>query len=115
MVGWNVAAMQLVAGQVLYEISILVHFASTFTLLINEYDEHVVCLNERMFASAMYMKDYASQYVLCFKLYILAFYACSCSWGHLTGYFCQLDSILLASQRVGDVTVWYQSEVVAWA
>ena len=27
--------------------------------------EHVVCLNECMFASAVYMKGYASYYVLC--------------------------------------------------
>ena len=52
-------------------------------LLVNEYDEHVVCLNECIFASTMYMKDYASYYVLCFKLFISALYACSCSWGYL--------------------------------
>ena len=36
-------------------------------LLINEYDEHVACLNEHMFVSAMYMKGYASSYVLRLK------------------------------------------------
>ena len=36
----------------------------------DEYDEHVVCLNERMFSSAMYMKDYESQYVLCLSFLI---------------------------------------------
>ena len=57
MVGWNIAAMYLVAGRVLIFLTILyLHLY----LLIDEYDEHVACLNECMFASAMYMKDYAS-------------------------------------------------------
>ena len=52
MVGWNVAATQLVAGQVLYKISNPVHFtfAITFTVYcLMDHDEHVdagmnVCL-----------------------------------------------------------------------
>ena len=50
-------------GRVLYKISVLHHFASIFTFTVYclmNYDEHVVCLNECMFAFAMYMKDYAS-------------------------------------------------------
>ena len=31
------------------------------------YDEHVECLKECMFASAVYVNDYASEHVLCFK------------------------------------------------
>ena len=53
MVGWNVAVMQLVVERVLYEISNLVYFTSAIILTVNEYDEHVECLYERMFASAV--------------------------------------------------------------
>ena len=53
MVGWNVAVTQLVAEQVLHKISNLVYFTSAITLLLNEYDEHVECLYEHMFASAI--------------------------------------------------------------
>ena len=53
MVGWNVAATQLVAGRVLYKISNLVYFTSAIIITVNEYDEHVECLYERMFASVV--------------------------------------------------------------
>ena len=76
-------------------------------LLINEYDEHLVCLNEWMFAFAMYMKDYAFEYVLCFKLFISALYACSCSWGYLLRGFCFFGSVLFVGQRDRGVTTWY--------
>ena len=56
MVGWNVAATQLVAGRVLYKISNLVYFTYAIIFFVNECDEHVECLYERMFASAMYDK-----------------------------------------------------------
>ena len=45
-----------------------------------------------------------------FKYIDLALYACSCSWGYLLGGLCMLGSVLLAGQRVGDITVWYQSQ-----
>ena len=51
MVGWNVAATQLVVGRVLYEISNLVYFTSAIIFIVNEYDEHVEFLYEHMFAS----------------------------------------------------------------
>ena len=41
MVGWNVAATQMVADQVLYKISDLVYFTSTILFIVNDYDEHV--------------------------------------------------------------------------
>ena len=41
MVGWNVAATQLVAKQVLYKISNLVYFTSAFLFTVNDYDEYV--------------------------------------------------------------------------
>ena len=44
MVGWNVAATQLVAGRDIYTISVLVHFASAFTFTVYclmNHDEHV--------------------------------------------------------------------------
>ena len=65
-------------------------------------------MNKCCFASTMYMNDYASQYILCFKNFIPAFYVCSCSWGyyaHMSGD----SSVLFAGLRVRDVTVWYQS------
>ena len=54
MVGWNVAATQLVAERVLHKISDLVHFASEIIISVNEFDEHVECLQERMFDSDVY-------------------------------------------------------------
>ena len=105
MVGWNVAATQLVAGRVLYKISNLVYFTSAIIITVNEYNEHVAFLIECMFASAMYMKDYASQYVLCFKNFISALYACSCSWGYFSRMFGD-SSILFIGLRVGDVTTF---------
>ena len=51
MVGWNVAVMQLDVERVLYEISNLVYFTSAITFTVNEYDEHVEFLYERMFSS----------------------------------------------------------------
>ena len=51
MVGWNVAAMQLVAEQALHKISKLVYFTSAILFTVNECDEHVECLYECMFAS----------------------------------------------------------------
>ena len=56
MVGWNVAVMYLVARRVLYEIINLVYFTYAIIFTINEYDEHVECLYERMFASTVYDK-----------------------------------------------------------
>ena len=53
MVGWKVAAMYLVAERVLYKISNLVYFTSKILFTFNDYDEHVECLYERMFASAV--------------------------------------------------------------
>ena len=53
MVWWNVATTQLVAGRVLYKISNLVYFTSAIIFTVNDYDEHVECLYERMFASAV--------------------------------------------------------------
>ena len=53
MVGWNIGATQLVAGRVLYEISNLVYFTSAIMFTVNDYDEHVECLYECMFASAV--------------------------------------------------------------
>ena len=54
MVGWNVTATQLVVERVLHKLSNLVYFISAIIILVNEYDEHVECLNEFMFASAVY-------------------------------------------------------------
>ena len=51
MVGWNVAAMQLVVKRVLYKISNLVYFTSAILFTVNDHDEHVECLYEHMFAS----------------------------------------------------------------
>ena len=53
MVGWNVAATQLVVERVLYKISNLVYFTSAILFTVNDYDEHVECLYECMFASAI--------------------------------------------------------------
>ena len=53
MVGWNVAATQLVAGRVLYEISNVVYFTYAIIFTVNECDEHVECLYERMFTSTV--------------------------------------------------------------
>ena len=53
MVGWNVAATQLIAGGVLYEISNLVYFTSAIIITINEYDEDVECLYECIFSSVV--------------------------------------------------------------
>ena len=53
MVGWNVAATQLVVERVLYKISNFVCFTSATLITVNEYDEHVECLYERMLASAI--------------------------------------------------------------
>ena len=41
MVGWNVAATQLVADRALHKISDLVHFNSATIFYANENDEHV--------------------------------------------------------------------------
>ena len=43
-------------GRVLHKISNLVYFTSAIIFSVNECDEHVECLYERMFASAMYDK-----------------------------------------------------------
>ena len=56
MVGWNVAVTQLVAERVLHKISNLVHFTSAIIFSLNECDDHVECLFERMLASALYDK-----------------------------------------------------------
>ena len=48
MVGWNVAATQLVAERVLYKISNLVHFTYAILIMVNDYDEHVECLYDCM-------------------------------------------------------------------
>ena len=53
MVGCNVPAMYLVAGQVLHKISNLVYFTSAIIFTVNDYDDHVECLDECMFASAV--------------------------------------------------------------
>ena len=53
MVGWNVVVTQLVAERVLHKISDLVHFTSAIIFFVNECDEHVECLYECMFASAI--------------------------------------------------------------
>ena len=53
MVGWNVAAMQLVVERALYKISNLVYFTSAILFTVNDYDEHVECLYERMFTSVV--------------------------------------------------------------
>ena len=53
MVGWNVAATQLVVERVLYKISNLVYFTSAILFTVNDYDEHVECLYKRMLASAV--------------------------------------------------------------
>ena len=53
MVGWNVAATQLVAERVLHKISDLVNFTSAVVFTVNDYDEHVESLYERMFASTV--------------------------------------------------------------
>ena len=53
MVGWNVAVTYLVAGRFLHKISNLVYFTSANIITINEYDEHVECLYERMFSSTV--------------------------------------------------------------
>ena len=53
MVGWNVAATQLVAERVLYKISNLVYFTSAILFTVNDYDEHVEWLYERRFASVV--------------------------------------------------------------
>ena len=53
-------------------------------LIIDEYDEHVACLNECMFASTMYMKGILV--CIMFKLFISALYAYSCSWGYFPIY-----------------------------
>ena len=44
---------ELVAGRVLYKISNLVYFTSAIIFTVNECDEHVEFLYERMFASAV--------------------------------------------------------------
>ena len=41
MVGWNVAAMQLVVERVLHKKSNLVYFTSAILFTVNDYDEHV--------------------------------------------------------------------------
>ena len=56
MVGWNVAATQLVAERVFHKINNLVYFTSAIMFSLNECDEHVECLYERMIASAVYDK-----------------------------------------------------------
>ena len=48
MVGWNVAATQLVAERVLYKISNLVYFTSAILFTVNDHDENVECLYECM-------------------------------------------------------------------
>ena len=53
MVGWNVAVTQLVAERVVYKISNLIYFSSAILFTIKDYDEHVECLYERMFASVV--------------------------------------------------------------
>ena len=56
MVGWNVAATQLVAERVLHKISNLVYFTSAIMFSLNECDEHVEFLYECMVASVVYDK-----------------------------------------------------------
>ena len=41
MVGWNIAATQLVAERVLHNISDLFYFTSATLFTVNDYDEHV--------------------------------------------------------------------------
>ena len=53
MVGWNVATTQLVVERVLYKISNLAYFTSAIIFTVNDDDEHVECLYERMFASVV--------------------------------------------------------------
>ena len=53
MVGWNVAATQLVVERVLYKISNIVYFTFAILFTVDDYDEHVEFLYERMFASAV--------------------------------------------------------------
>ena len=57
MVGWNVAATQLVADRALHKISDLVHFTSATIITINYYDEHVERMLVGMYVvSAVYDK-----------------------------------------------------------
>ena len=41
MVGWNVAATQLVADRILHKINDFLHFTSATVMSVNEIDEHV--------------------------------------------------------------------------
>ena len=50
MVGWNVAAAQLVVDRVYHKISDLVHFTSATLFPVNENDEHVKLLHACMSA-----------------------------------------------------------------
>ena len=56
MVGWNVAATQLFVERFLYKISNLDYFTFAILFIVNECDEHVECLYERMIASVVYDK-----------------------------------------------------------
>ena len=64
--------------------------------------------NECWFASAMYMNDYASYCVLCFKLYIPVF-LCMIMFMGLVSCMLVRSSVLLPNRRDKDVTKWYQS------
>ena len=48
MVGWNIAATQLVADRVHHKISDFVHFTSAILISVNEIDEHVKCTHACM-------------------------------------------------------------------
>ena len=71
MVGWNIAAMQLVAERVLYKISNFVYFNSAILITVNEYDEHVECLYECMLLPLCMINDHV--YMFQFKHFVSAF------------------------------------------
>ena len=74
-------------------------------LPINEYDEYVVCLNERMFSSAMYMKDYSLS-----MFYVLSFIFQHYMPVHVHGAICPYvgdSSVLFAGRRVGEVIIHF--------
>ena len=100
MVGWNVAATQLVVGVLIHKISILVFKSLQLHLIIN-YNEHVKFLNVCFCFHCMVMM-YACFSSKHFNFYVYV-HGTSCLDRYCYG------SILFVGWRVGDITVWYQS------
>ena len=103
MVGWNVAATQLVAERVLYKISNLVYFTSATVFTVNDYDEHVECLYECMLLPLCMINNHVCMFqfkAFCFSIL--------CTYMFM-GQFAQIFNVMVTSSSlVGGLGTLHQ-------